>query len=116
MACWVYEVKLSDNNIFESPTTYEDQCAFTCTEWGICRHNYFNRLTGYTNGESLTSGGPWNNVVVQGNIFDRDPIYIRNAISLEDASTLPYTNVVIDSNVCKNEHTGWGNNPIHNRL
>jgi hypothetical protein len=91
-----------ENNIFEGPTTYEDQCAFTCTEWGICRHNYFNRLTGYTNGESLTSGGPWNNVVIQSNIFDRDPVYIRNAISLEDASTLPYTNVVIDSNVCKN--------------
>ena len=85
--------------IFENPQNTNDMFAFECTGFGHIHHNLFDRSTGTTDGELLTSGSA-KNVNIHDNIFispDHD-----NVISIEgfDAHN-NYENIFIHDNLVK---------------
>jgi Right handed beta helix region len=87
--------------IFENQQNNNDQFALECTGYANIHDNLFDRTTGTTNGEILTSGSA-KNCNIHDNIFIR-PEDGDNAISMEGFNAHNnYDNVFIHDNLVKN--------------
>jgi parallel beta-helix repeat protein len=88
--------------IFDNKQSTHDQMAFECTGYASIHDNIFDRTSGQTTGESLTSGTAFN-ANIHNNIVIRRKGDISNAISLEAfQANADYENVFVHNNLVYN--------------
>jgi hypothetical protein len=95
---------ITDKCIFEDPRGWQDQHAFTCTEYGIVRGCNFNRLnTIFTSavrgGSCLTSGGG-NNILIENNKFTKAVTFEQTGFGCSiEPWNRNYNNITIADNI-----------------
>jgi hypothetical protein len=96
--------------IFDNKQSIDDQMAFECTGYANIHDNIFDRTSGETTGESLTSGTAFN-ANIYNNIVIRQENHISNAISLEAFLGNPnYQNIFVHNNLIHNGIINLGSN------